>query len=75
MTSEVLFHIQKFTALKTAWMMSSVTLTDGLELETYITFEPNKYHTILYPEVLFIFILGIRTHWKERGCKFFDADV
>jgi hypothetical protein len=43
-------------------MMSSVTLTDGLELETYITFEPNEYHTILYPEVLFIFILGIRTH-------------
>jgi len=62
MTSEVLFHIQKFTAFKSAWMMSSVILTDGLKLEIYVNFDTNKFHTILYPEVLFIFILGNRTY-------------
>ena len=62
MTSEVLFHIQKFTAFKSAWMMSSVALTDDLKLEIYFKFDTNKLHTILHPEVLFIFILGIRTY-------------
>ena len=38
-------------------MMSSVTLRDGLKLEIYVKFGTNKFHTILYPEVLFIFIL------------------
>ena len=58
MTSEILFHIQKFTAFKFSRMMSWVTLRDGWKLEIYIKFDTNKFNTILYPEVLFIFILG-----------------
>jgi hypothetical protein len=62
MTSEALFLIQKFTAFKFASMMSSVALTDGLKLEIYFKFDINKFHTILHPEVLFIFILGNRKY-------------
>jgi hypothetical protein len=34
-------------------MMSSVALTDGLKMAIYFKFQMKKFHTILYPEVLF----------------------
>jgi hypothetical protein len=61
MTLLVLFHIQKCTAFKISWM-SSLAWTDGSKLETYITFGQNKFYIILYPELLCILILEIRTN-------------
>ena len=57
-------------------MISSVTLTDGLKLEIYIKFDTNKFQTILYPGVLFIFPYCELEHTKnERGNNFWGSYV